>query len=135
MIAQVRIETQSDRDEAATRLKRYRIIAIGAAFCLLLTVLVRLIPSDSTQTVVRANGAKVVVTDYWNRAYDRLRSKPPNARREVMPDGTIFQGPLKDGKKHGPWSQIKNDTVVFIAHYNEDTLVSVQKVQPNASDI
>ena len=50
----------------------------------------------------------VKVTHVWDSVFDYVYGEAPTWQRRVMADGTVFEGPILEGVRHGTWTRTKN---------------------------
>ena len=113
MTTRMILDLDSERESNEHNSRRNRWIHVFIAF-LFVGMIVRLSPWMTWESTLDENGQEVSIRRYWSRCTDYAYGKPPNWQRQTHEDGTVLEGPLKNGLRHGTWRQVDSATTLKV---------------------
>lgn len=77
---------------------------LGVVVAFVFIVAVRVLPFPFMRTELQ-RGKEVSIVEYWPHVMSFAWGEDPTWRMERHSDGSILEGPLLDGRKHGEWER------------------------------
>ena len=105
------LDSEHDATEREKERRRWRRTFIAL---LLIAITVRLSPWMTWQSKTLEDGRSLTIRNYWATCLDYAYGNPPNWQRRILPDGAVFEGPLKNGLQHGMWRQMEDDETIVL---------------------
>lgn len=79
-------------------------------------ILARLVTLSRWESSTLPNGVGMVTVHYWTHILEFTHGESPTWQKVTFSDGTVFEGPIRDGIRHGRWRTIR-DGGEKLTHY------------------